>query len=90
MCYGAVVPDGYGASYNPHKDTIVFCVSSFQTCASTSSNKFVTCLGETLRTIKEICQTWNKKRSCSLGELKICSLQTKLIRHVCLRCFYLS
>ena len=68
MCYGAVVPDGYGASYNPHTDSIVFCVSSFRTCPSTNSKKFVSVLGEILRSMKSLCQEWNKKRSSSLGK----------------------
>uniref|UniRef100_A0A7N8WNN5 Choline O-acetyltransferase n=1 Tax=Mastacembelus armatus TaxID=205130 RepID=A0A7N8WNN5_9TELE len=28
-CYGPVVPNGYGACYNPQSDHIIFCVSSF-------------------------------------------------------------
>ncbi|KAA0718026.1 Choline O-acetyltransferase [Triplophysa tibetana] len=32
-CYGPVVPNGYGACYNPQTDHIIFCVSSFRECA---------------------------------------------------------
>ncbi|VDQ13648.1 unnamed protein product [Trichobilharzia regenti] len=28
MCYGAVVPNGYGAAYNPHPDNIVVILSN--------------------------------------------------------------
>ncbi|CAG0914256.1 unnamed protein product [Notodromas monacha] len=33
--YAAVVPDGYGTSYNPHEEEIVFCISSFKSCPTT-------------------------------------------------------
>ncbi|CAK8678602.1 unnamed protein product [Clavelina lepadiformis] len=66
MCYGAVVPDGYGVSYNPHNDSIVFCVSSFKSCQSTNSKKFVTALGESLKIMANICLLWNQRRSSSL------------------------
>ena len=35
MGYGPVVENGYGASYNPQSDRIVFCISSFKNCADT-------------------------------------------------------
>lgn len=40
MGYGPVVPDGYGASYNPHPDYIVFCLSAFKSCEETSTLEF--------------------------------------------------
>ncbi|XP_069173979.1 choline O-acetyltransferase [Procambarus clarkii] len=40
MGYGPVVPDGYGASYNPHPDYIVFCLSAFNSCEETSTLEF--------------------------------------------------
>nr|XP_053646928.1 choline O-acetyltransferase-like [Cherax quadricarinatus] len=40
MGYGPVVPDGYGASYNPHPDYIVFCLSAFNSCEATSTLEF--------------------------------------------------
>ncbi|CAL4163589.1 unnamed protein product, partial [Meganyctiphanes norvegica] len=40
MGYGPVVPDGYGASYNPHPDYIVFCLSAFNSCPDTSTLEF--------------------------------------------------
>ena len=38
--YGAVVPDGYGVSYNPYSDNIIFCIASFFSCPDTNSRKF--------------------------------------------------
>uniref|UniRef100_H2YJS8 Choline O-acetyltransferase n=1 Tax=Ciona savignyi TaxID=51511 RepID=H2YJS8_CIOSA len=71
MCYGPVVPDGYGISYNPHNDSIIFCTSSFRTCHSTSSEKFVSALVESLLTMKDICLQWNRRRSSSLEHLAV-------------------
>ena len=48
MGYGPVVPDGYGCSYNPHADSIVFCVSSFRSCQTNSSDQFVAQLAASL------------------------------------------
>lgn len=37
MCFGPVVPDGYGVCYNPMEDHINFAVSSFNTCSETNA-----------------------------------------------------
>lgn len=51
MGYGAVVPDGYGASYNPKKDSIVFCLSAFHSSALTSVSRFTQALDESLNSM---------------------------------------
>ena len=40
MGYGAVVPDGYGVSYNLQNDHVIFCIASFHSCQETSSVNF--------------------------------------------------
>lgn len=55
MFYGPVVPDGYGCSYNPKSNNIVFVVSSFKTCNQTSSILFAESLDESLNQIYEMC-----------------------------------
>lgn len=40
MCYGPVVPDGYGCCYNPRADDILFACSSFRDCETTCSKSF--------------------------------------------------
>ena len=40
MGYGAVVPDGYGVSYNLQDNEVIFCIASFHSCAETSSVDF--------------------------------------------------
>uniref|UniRef100_A0AAQ5Z3G0 Choline O-acetyltransferase n=1 Tax=Amphiprion ocellaris TaxID=80972 RepID=A0AAQ5Z3G0_AMPOC len=54
-CYGPVVPNGYGACYNPQSDHIMFCVSSFWENTETSSVVFVKALNEGLLEIRDLC-----------------------------------
>ncbi|XP_059180700.1 choline O-acetyltransferase-like [Centropristis striata] len=54
-CYGPVVPNGYGACYNPQPDHILFCVSSFWENTGTSSAVFVKALNEGLEEIRDLC-----------------------------------
>uniref|UniRef100_A0A3B5BHJ1 Carnitine O-acetyltransferase-like n=1 Tax=Stegastes partitus TaxID=144197 RepID=A0A3B5BHJ1_9TELE len=37
MCFGPVVPNGYGVCYNPMEDHINFAVSAFNTCKETNA-----------------------------------------------------
>uniref|UniRef100_A0A8D2JI60 Choline O-acetyltransferase n=1 Tax=Varanus komodoensis TaxID=61221 RepID=A0A8D2JI60_VARKO len=55
-CYGPVIPNGYGACYNPQPEHILFCISSFKECQETSSSKLAKALGESLMDMKELCQ----------------------------------
>ncbi|CAH2040065.1 unnamed protein product, partial [Iphiclides podalirius] len=52
MGYGAVVPDGYGCSYNPKKESVIFCIASFCSSAVTSTEAFRLALEEALDTMK--------------------------------------
>ncbi|XP_017288819.1 choline O-acetyltransferase-like [Kryptolebias marmoratus] len=54
-CYGPVVPNGYGACYNPQSDHIIFCVSSFWENTETSSAVFAKALSEGLLEIQNLC-----------------------------------
>ncbi|KAG7507732.1 choline O-acetyltransferase-like [Solea senegalensis] len=54
-CYGPVVPNGYGACYDPQSDHILFCVSSFWENTETSSAVFVKALNEGLLEIRDLC-----------------------------------
>ncbi len=64
--YGPVVPDGYGCSYDPCNQSIVFCISSFFSSAETSSDFFALSLEGSLLQMRELCvkllsyQTENK------------------------------
>lgn len=54
-CYGPVVPNGYGACYNPQPETIIFCVSSFHSCKETSSVEFSEAVGASLLDMRDLC-----------------------------------
>ncbi|KAM7072874.1 choline O-acetyltransferase [Molossus nigricans] len=54
-CYGPVVPNGYGACYNPQPESILFCISSFHSCKETSSAKFAKAVGESLAAMGDLC-----------------------------------
>ncbi|KAF2363289.1 Acyltransferase ChoActase/COT/CPT [Trinorchestia longiramus] len=54
MGYGPVCPDGYGASYNPHPETIVFCLSAWNSCESTSTLDFGRSLERALDDMKTV------------------------------------
>ncbi|XP_065152679.1 choline O-acetyltransferase [Paramisgurnus dabryanus] len=58
-CYGPVVPNGYGACYNPQADHIIFCVSSFHDSAETNSDLFVKTLDGCLMEMQDLCRKCN-------------------------------
>ncbi|XP_071629658.1 carnitine O-acetyltransferase-like isoform X1 [Temnothorax longispinosus] len=54
MCYGPVVPDGYGCCYNPRPKDILFACSSFKSCNGTDTREFARVLQQTLSDMREI------------------------------------
>jgi choline O-acetyltransferase len=62
MGYGPVVPDGYGASYNPHSDIIVFCLSAFHSCETTSTWKLAHSLEDSLNAMKDLLSSRQGKK----------------------------
>jgi choline O-acetyltransferase len=54
MCYGPVVPDGYGCSYNPKRDYILFTIASNRTCPHTCTIRFKEALEAALNEIYEL------------------------------------
>ena len=54
MGYGAVVPDGYGCSYNLQNDYVIFCIGSFFSCEETSSRLYAESLEESMNQMKEM------------------------------------
>lgn len=54
MCFGPVVPDGYGVCYNPMNDHINFAVSSFNTCEETNSAHLAQAIGDALLDIRTL------------------------------------
>ncbi|XP_044069678.1 choline O-acetyltransferase [Siniperca chuatsi] len=58
-CYGPVVPNGYGACYNPQSNYIIFSVSSFHDNPQTCSAEFVKCLVRGLLDMRDLCNKCN-------------------------------
>ncbi|KAK1164571.1 choline O-acetyltransferase-like [Acipenser oxyrinchus oxyrinchus] len=58
-CYGPVVPNGYGACYNPQSDHIIFCISNFRDCKETCSTVFAKILEECLVEMRDLCSKYN-------------------------------
>ncbi|EFN86319.1 carnitine O-acetyltransferase isoform X2 [Harpegnathos saltator] len=54
MCYGPVVPDGYGCCYNPRPKDILFACSSFKSCEQTNTKDFACVLQQTLCDMRDI------------------------------------
>ncbi|NWT15542.1 CLAT acetyltransferase, partial [Vireo altiloquus] len=54
-CYGPVVPNGYGACYNPQPEHILFCISSFKECKETSSDTFAKAVEDSLLAMRDLC-----------------------------------
>ncbi|KAL5018091.1 hypothetical protein ScPMuIL_003813 [Solemya velum] len=78
MCYGPVVPDGYGICYNPHSDYIVVCISSFKSHTATRSDYFGFTLESSLMQMYELCMKLNESNGHPSGpnimDLSDCSL----------------
>ncbi|NWH32229.1 CLAT acetyltransferase, partial [Chloropsis hardwickii] len=54
-CYGPVVPNGYGACYNPQPEHLLFCISSFKECKETSSDMLAKAVEESLLAMRDLC-----------------------------------
>ncbi|KAG9485267.1 hypothetical protein GDO78_008381, partial [Eleutherodactylus coqui] len=69
-CYGPVVPNGYGACYNPQPENILFCISSFRDCKETSSDMFAKAVEESLTTMGDLCVQYNTTSKTPVKERK--------------------
>ncbi|XP_020281994.1 carnitine O-acetyltransferase-like [Pseudomyrmex gracilis] len=54
LCYGPVVPDGYGCCYNPRPKDISFACSSFRSCEETDTKDFARVLQQMLCDMRDI------------------------------------
>lgn len=55
MCYGPVVPDGYGVCYNPRPNNIIVCISAFKANPETQADYFANTLEGSLLQMQELC-----------------------------------
>nr|XP_022319344.1 choline O-acetyltransferase-like [Crassostrea virginica] len=67
MCYGPVVPDGYGVCYNPHPGWILVCVTSFKRHHDTHSDHFAFTLESSLLQMQELCLKTREPRTVLLN-----------------------
>lgn len=54
MCYGPLVPDGYGCCYNPRDDDLIFGISAFNDCKETSALSFRNALHQSLTDMQNV------------------------------------
>lgn len=54
MCFGPLVPDGYGCCYNPRPDNIMFGTSAFNSSPETDSATFRVALEESLMDMHDV------------------------------------
>ncbi|XP_040180616.1 carnitine O-acetyltransferase isoform X1 [Rana temporaria] len=62
MCFGPVVPDGYGVCYNPMEDHINFSVSAYNSCAETNAARLAHYLEKALLDIQQLIQHTPKSK----------------------------
>ncbi|KAJ7308502.1 hypothetical protein JRQ81_009067 [Phrynocephalus forsythii] len=56
MCFGPVVPDGYGVCYNPMSDHINFAITAFNSCAETNAARMAHYLEKALLDMHQLLQ----------------------------------
>ncbi|KAG9477707.1 hypothetical protein GDO78_012952 [Eleutherodactylus coqui] len=62
MCFGPVVPDGYGVCYNPMENHINFSVSAYNSCAETNAARMVHYLERALSDMQQLIQSTPKAK----------------------------
>lgn len=62
MCFGPVVPDGYGVCYNPMEGHINFSVSAFNSCAETNAARLAHYLELALLDMQHLLQNTPKSK----------------------------
>uniref|UniRef100_A0A8D0BKZ1 Choline O-acetyltransferase n=1 Tax=Salvator merianae TaxID=96440 RepID=A0A8D0BKZ1_SALMN len=80
-CYGPVVPNGYGACYNPQPEHILLCISSFKDCKETSSSRFAKAVEESLADMKELCSACNSDKVSTPAKQEAPSTSQRSCKH---------
>ncbi|XP_015266890.1 PREDICTED: carnitine O-acetyltransferase, partial [Gekko japonicus] len=62
MCFGPVVPDGYGVCYNPMAEHINFAISAFNSCAETNAARLAHYLEKALLDMRLLLQSSPKSK----------------------------
>ncbi|XP_036384440.1 carnitine O-acetyltransferase-like isoform X2 [Megalops cyprinoides] len=62
MCFGPVVPDGYGVCYNPMEEHINFAVSAFNSCEETDAARLAQALQDALVDMRDLLEQTPKAK----------------------------
>lgn len=62
MCFGPVVPDGYGVCYNPMEQHINFAVSAYNSCEDTNATQMAQTLQEALVDMRDLLEQTPKAK----------------------------
>lgn len=62
MCFGPVVPDGYGVCYNPMADHINFAVSAYNSCNETNAARMAQSLESALLDMRSLLEQTPKSK----------------------------
>uniref|UniRef100_A0A8C1QB95 Choline/carnitine acyltransferase domain-containing protein n=1 Tax=Cyprinus carpio TaxID=7962 RepID=A0A8C1QB95_CYPCA len=62
MCFGPVVPDGYGVCYNPMDAHINFAVSAFNSCQDTNATRLAQALEDAMLDMKTLLEQTPKAK----------------------------
>ncbi|GIX71221.1 carnitine O-acetyltransferase [Caerostris darwini] len=62
MCYGPLVPDGYGCCYNPRDSSINFGLSACNSSPETHSSNFMKALMESLTEMHDVLNLSQKSK----------------------------
>ena len=62
MCFGPVVPDGYGVCYNPMANLINFSVSAFNSCNETNAARMAKALEDALLDMQSLLEQTPKAK----------------------------
>ncbi|XP_031433194.1 carnitine O-acetyltransferase isoform X2 [Clupea harengus] len=62
MCFGPLVPDGYGVCYNPMEEHINFAVSAFNSCEDTNASRLAQALEAALVDMRDLLEQTPKAK----------------------------
>lgn len=62
MCFGPMVPDGYGVCYNPMADHINIAITAFNSCEETHAANFGRGVKKALRDMRSLLEETAKAK----------------------------
>ena len=62
MCFGPMVPDGYGVCYNPMDEHINIAITAFNSCEETHAARFSRAVEDALLDMRALLEDRNKAK----------------------------